>query len=98
MREERMIVHLAIHTPTPEGVEPLIASMQRFAAAGRSQPGLQEVHTMREPESGKLLGLAIWESIEAFDHGVTAMRAAVENDPFLDWEVGPPQVYLFEDV
>jgi heme-degrading monooxygenase HmoA len=93
-----MIVHVAIHTPTPEGVEPLVASMQRFAEAGRTQPGLQEVHTMRDAGSGRLLGLAIWESREAFESGVQAMRAVVEDDPFLDWEVGPPEVYLFEDV
>jgi heme-degrading monooxygenase HmoA len=93
-----MIVHLAIHTPKPEGVEPLIGSMHLFAAAGRKQPGLQEVHTMRDAESGKLLGLAIWESKEAFERGVLAMRAAVEDDPFLDWEEGSPEVYVFEDV
>jgi heme-degrading monooxygenase HmoA len=57
-----MLAHLAIHTPKPERIDDLIASMQRFAAAGRSQAGLQEVHTMRDAESGKLLGLAIWES------------------------------------
>jgi hypothetical protein len=56
------------------------------------------VHTMRDVESGKLLGLAIWESREAFERGVLAMRAAVEDDPFLDWEEGPPEVYVFEDV
>ena len=93
-----MIVHLAIHTPTPEGVEPLIASMQRFAEAGRAQPGLQEVHTMRDAESGKLLGLAIWGSREAFENGVQAMRAAVEEDPFMDWEDEMPEVFVFEDV
>lgn len=93
-----MIVHLAIHTPTPDGVEPLIASMQRFAATGRTQPGLREVHTMRDAESGKPLGLAIWESRRAFENGVAAMRAAVEDDPFLDWEEGMPEVYVFEDV
>jgi heme-degrading monooxygenase HmoA len=93
-----MIVHLAIHTPKPEGVDDLIASMQRFAAAARSQPGLQEVHTMRDSESGKLLGLAVWESREAFDVGVQRMRAAVEDDPFLDWEDTVPEVYVCEDV
>ena len=53
---------------------------------------------MREVESGKLLGLAIWESKEAFERGVVAMRAAVQDDPFLEWEEGQPEVYLFEDV
>jgi quinol monooxygenase YgiN len=93
-----MLVHVAIHTPKPERIDDLIASMQRFAAAGRSQAGLLEVHTMRDAESGKLLGLAIWESREAFDQGVQAMRTAVENDPFLEWEDTTPEVYLFEDV
>ena len=56
-----MLVHLAIHTPRPEHVDDMIASMERFAAAGRSQAGLQEVHTMRDADSGKLLGLdAAW--------------------------------------
>jgi len=93
-----MLAHLAIHTPKPERIDDLIASMQRFAAVGRSQAGLHEVHTMRDAKSGKLLGLAIWESREAFDQGVEAMRTAVENDPFLDWEDTNPEVYLFEDV
>jgi heme-degrading monooxygenase HmoA len=93
-----MIVHLAVHTPKLEGVQPLIGSMQRFAAAGRSQPGLREVHTMRDARSGKLFGLAIWESREAFEAGIEAMRAAVEDDPFMDWEDGVPDVYLLEDV
>ena len=36
-----MLVHLAIHTPMQEHVDDMIASMERFAAAGRSQAGLQ---------------------------------------------------------
>jgi heme-degrading monooxygenase HmoA len=93
-----MIAHIAIHSPNPENVDELIASMERFAAAGRSQPGLQEVHTMRDAESGTLLGLALWETREAFERGVQAMRAAVEDDLFPEWEDTPPQVYVFEDV
>ena len=93
-----MIAHIAIHRPNPESVDELIASMERFAAAGRSQPGLQEVHTMRDAESGTLLGLALWETREAFDRGVQAMRAAVEDDLFAEWEDTPPEVYIFEDV
>jgi heme-degrading monooxygenase HmoA len=93
-----MIVHLAIHAPRPDHVDDLIDSMHRFAAAGQSQPGLQAVHTMRDAKSGKLFGLAIWESREAFDAGVESMRAAVADDPFLDWEEGVPDVYLLEDL
>ena len=93
-----MIAHIAIHRPNPDSVDELIASMERFAAAGRSQPGLQEVHTMRDAETGTLLGLALWETREAFETGVQAMRAAVEDDLFPDWEDSSPEVYVFEDV
>jgi heme-degrading monooxygenase HmoA len=93
-----MIVHLAVHTPKPEHVDDLIASMHRFAAGGAGQPGLQQVRTMRDVRSGKLVGLAIWESRSAFEQGVESMRAAVENDPFLEWDDGAPDVYLLEDV
>ena len=93
-----MIAHVAIHTPNPESADELIASMKRFAAAGRSQQGLQEVHTMRDARSGKLLGLALWETREAFDRGVQAMRNAVEDDPFPEWEDTSPEVYFIEDI
>jgi heme-degrading monooxygenase HmoA len=93
-----MIVHLAIHTPKPDHIDDLVASMQRFASGGAGQAGLQEAHTMRDVRSGKLVGLAIWQSRAAFDAGVEGMRAAVADDPFLDWEEGAPDVYLLEDV
>jgi hypothetical protein len=53
---------------------------------------------MRDAESGTVLGLALWETREAFDKGVQAMRAAVEDDLFAEWEDTPPEVYIFEDV
>jgi quinol monooxygenase YgiN len=93
-----MIVHLAIHEPKPDRVDELIASMHRFAAAGRSQPGCREVHTLRDGDSGRLFGLAIWDSMEVFQAGVGAMREAVKDDPFPEWEDDPPEVYLLEEV
>jgi heme-degrading monooxygenase HmoA len=92
-----MIVHLSIHTPKPEHVEDVAASMGRFGAAAAGQPGLREVHTLRDESSGKLVGLAIWESREAFEAGVISMRTAVEDDPFEDWEENESEVYLLEE-
>jgi heme-degrading monooxygenase HmoA len=93
-----VIVHLAIHSPKPEHTGDVIASMHRFAEAASGQPGLRSVHSLRDSETGKLVGLAIWESREAFEQGVRAMRAAVEDDPFDEWEVSDPEVYLLEEV
>ena len=83
-----MIIHMSIHTPRP-GKEPeLIASMHRFGAAGRGQPGFIEALTLRDRRSGRLVGMARWESEAAWRTGVEAMHAAVENDPFDEWEDG----------
>jgi heme-degrading monooxygenase HmoA len=80
-----MIVHLSILTPKPQHLDDLVASMHRFGAAARGQPGLREVHTLRDESGGTLVGLAIWESREAFEAGVESMRTAVEDDPFEKW-------------
>ncbi|MBP3965984.1 antibiotic biosynthesis monooxygenase family protein [Paenibacillus lignilyticus] len=81
-----MFVHMSIHHPKPGKSEDLIASMHRFGSALEGAAGLREVHTLKDSRTGKLIGLAIWESEEAFRAGVSAARSAVENDPFEDWE------------
>ena len=94
-----MFVHIAIHRPVAGREQDLIDSMHRFADAdGDAIPGLREVHTLRDRESGALVGLAIWDSDEAFAAGVSRMRAAVEGDDFLAWEDGLPEVYRLDPV
>lgn len=91
-----MLVHLSIHRPMPGRERELIESMRRFGTADGEIPGLREVHTLRDRESGVLVGLSIWESAQAFEAGVPRMRAAVEGDDLLEWEQGLPEVYLLE--
>jgi hypothetical protein len=43
-----------------------------------------------------LVGLAIWDSEEAFAAGIPRMRAAVEGDDFSAWERDVPDVYLLD--
>jgi heme-degrading monooxygenase HmoA len=93
-----MLVHLSIHRPIAEKEQQLVDSMHRFGRADGEIPGLREVHTLRDRESGTLVGLAIWDSEEAFESGVSRMRAAVEGDDVLAWEHGLPEVYLLEPV
>ena len=92
-----MIVHLSIHTPKP-GKEPdLIASMHRFAAAGDGQPGFIEAKTLRDKRSGRLVGMARWEDETSWRAGVDAMRAAVEDDAFDEWEAAETESLLLEE-
>jgi heme-degrading monooxygenase HmoA len=93
-----MFVHIAIHRPRPDKAQDVIDSMHRFGAAARTQPGLREVHTLRDQNNGTLVGLAIWDSQEAWQAARPAMWAAVEDDPFDEWEDTPPEVYQLEAV
>ncbi len=93
-----MLVHLSIHRPIPGKERDLAESMHRFGEADGEIPGLREVHTLRDRESGVLIGLAIWESQETFEAGVPRIRAALEGDDLLEWEQGLPEVYLLEPI
>jgi Antibiotic biosynthesis monooxygenase len=93
-----MFVHIAIHRPRPGQEQPLIDSMHRFGAAARAQPGLREVHTLRDANSGVLVGLAIWDTKEAWLAARPVMWEAVKDDNFDDWEDTPPEVYQLEGV
>jgi heme-degrading monooxygenase HmoA len=93
-----MIVHMSIHTPKP-GKEPeLIASMHRYGAAGVGQPGLIDVQTLRDRQTGRLIGMARWEDEASWRAGVEAMRAAVADDPFGEWEAAEVEGFFLEEV
>lgn len=93
-----MHVHMSIHRPKP-GKEPdLVGSMRRFKAALEGKPGLVRAMVTRDTRSGALVGLVLWESRAAFEAGVAAARAAVEHDPFDEWEDRDPDVFLLEEL
>lgn len=93
-----MIIHMSIHAPKPGKQGDLIASMQRFGAAGAEQPGFVEALTLRDARSGRLVGMARWEDEESWRAGVEAMRAAVADDPFDEWEATETEGFLLEEV
>lgn len=93
-----MIVHMSIHTPRAGKERELIASMHRFGAAAAGQPGLIDAKTLRDRSTGRLIGMARWEDEASWEAGVHAMRAAVEDDPFDDWEAVEPEGFLLEEV
>ena len=93
-----MIVHLSLHTPKPGWEQDHIDSMHRFGAAGAGQPGFVEARTLRDARTGRLVGMARWEDETSWRAGVEAMRAAVADDPFDEWEAEEPEVFLLEEV
>ena len=93
-----MFVHMSIHRPRPGKEDLLIDSMHRFGAAMKSQPGLQQAHTLREQRTGRLIGLAIWDSKENWFDARPAMTEAVKHDDFDAWEEEPPEVFHLVEV
>jgi heme-degrading monooxygenase HmoA len=96
--ETALFTHLSIHHPQPGWRDALIASMHRYGAAIADAAGLVPVHTLADPEADVLVGLAIWESEDAFHASVDLARAAVAGDPFDEWEAEPVLGYRLTEV
>ena len=88
-----MFIHMSIHYPKSNKEQYLIESMARFGKAMKDKKGLIMVHTLKDEESNKLVGLAIWESKEDWLAAREAMINAVKDDPFEEWELKDPDVY-----
>ena len=80
---------MSVHHPHPEHRDALIASMHRYGAALADQSGLISVHTLADAGSDRLVGLALFDSEEAFERLVPLARAAVAENPFDVWEAAP---------
>jgi heme-degrading monooxygenase HmoA len=90
--------HITTHRPKEGKMEALIDSMHRFGNAIKGAPGLISVHTLRDENTGILLGVAIWESKAAMQASISLARAAVANDPFNELEYDDGQGFLAIDV
>ena len=93
-----MFVHMSIHKVRQGKEKDLIDSMHRFGNAIKGKPGLREVHTLKDQITGRLIGLAIWDSKDNMKAQYPAMEKAVGNDPFEEWEDGKPEVFHLEEV
>ncbi|MET8449027.1 antibiotic biosynthesis monooxygenase [Streptomyces sp. NPDC005209] len=88
-----MFVHLAVHRPKPEHADDLLASMHRVDDAAQGAPGLIQIGAWRDQRSDRLVGLALWESQEAFEASAGQIFQSVADDPFDEWCRQPPDVF-----
>jgi heme-degrading monooxygenase HmoA len=93
-----MIVRMSVHTPKPGKEQALIESMHRYGAAGAGQPGFIDATTFRDTLTGRLVGMARWQDEASWLAGVAAMRAAVADDPFDEWEAAEVEGFRLEEV
>lgn len=92
-----MFLFYAVHYPHPEKEDLLIQSMYEFSELIKKQPGLIFVnpYPFRDPEKGTLVGLAVWESQEAFQAALPNLENAFPSE---EWEIKPREVYMFNTV
>jgi heme-degrading monooxygenase HmoA len=88
-----MFVHLAVHYPKPECAADLLASMGRVDEAAQGSPGLVQIGAWQDQRSGRLVGIAMWESQDAFAASAERIFQAVADDPFDQWLERPPDVF-----
>jgi hypothetical protein len=60
--------------------------MHRYGETAKKQPGLVSVHTLKDENTGELVGIAIWQSKESFLAARPALMKATEKDDFDAWE------------
>ncbi|MFG2196621.1 hypothetical protein [Streptomyces sp. NPDC048639] len=71
----------------------LLASMHRVDEAAQGSPGLIRIGAWRDQKSDRLIGLALWESQEAFQASAEEIFRTVADDPFDQWYRRPPEVF-----
>lgn len=89
---------MSVHTPHEEHRAALIDSMHRFGAAIDGEPGLIGIHTMEDQRSGRLVGLAIFESPEDAVRLLPTANEAVADDDFETWEAADAEGFRLKEV
>lgn len=73
-------VHLAVHHPKPGCVDEVLEQMLEVDAAAQGAPGLIQIGAWRDERTDRLIGLAIWESKEAWAGSVEKIFSVVDQD------------------
>lgn len=90
-------ITLGIHYVKPEYVDDLLGAMQRINEAAHGAPGLLKIGAWRDIPTGRLVGVSMWESREAFEAAQKRIFAAAADLPFDQWEEHPRDVLLLEE-
>lgn len=90
-----MFIFYSLHYPHPEKEEQFAENMRQFDELMKKQPGIVFVspYPFKDPEKGALVGISIWESQEAFQAAIPALKGPKDYS-FLEWEVKPSELYL----
>lgn len=91
-----MFISLAIHHPRPDKEQLLLNEMRRLGAVLELQPGIQQVHALKDQRTGDIVALSIWRSKADFLAAGPTVQETIKNVPFDEWEATPRQIYLLD--
>ncbi len=91
-------VQLSIHSPRPGKEALVIDSMHRFQTAIKNKPGMKSATTFKDRKSGRLVGIAIWDSWESMNSARPAMVESTKNDRFDEWEESEMETFQLDEV
>ena len=93
-----MFIQMSIHYPRQGKEELLIDSMHRFGGAISTQVGHRWNHTMCDEKTGRLVGIAVWDSKEDMLAARPVMKGAVKDDDFDDWEERENETFYLHEI
>jgi heme-degrading monooxygenase HmoA len=92
-----VFVHLAIHKPRPGQADAMLRSMNEFGEAMQKGTGFLLHGALRDERSNRLVGLAVWESREAWEAAIGAAREAIADMDIDELLEEPPDVFLLSE-
>jgi len=93
-----MFIQMSIHHPRQGKEELLVDSMHRFGAAISTQQGHRWNRTMRDEKTGRLVGIAVWDSKEDMLAARPVMEESVKDDDFEDWEERENETFYLHEI
>jgi len=76
-----MFIQVGWGEPNPGREEDAHAGMMEFARSLVGKPGLVEIFSIRDPESGKRTGVSVWTDEASFRAAMASATRARKRDP-----------------
>jgi len=93
-----MFVHMGTHYPKADQQQAIEAAMKHFAQVASEQPGSLQVITVAEQDGPRRTTITVWEARADFDAALPALREAIADVPWDDWQTQKTDVQLSETI
>ncbi len=90
-----MLQTIAIHHVVPEHADAFLAFMGRVTEAVSGAAGLHEFSSWQEAGGGRLVAVARWESMEAFQAAAPAIMG-MSSERREEWTSAPDDLFILE--